>query len=559
MKKCVTVFLALAMMLGLMAPAYGVEDPAEDYAAMEAQILELQAQINELWDQMIPLQETMATRYDNYYELYGAMETWDEEMWNLSNDWDEYQWQGYNAGTLDLWEDPEDGDYLAEMKEGMGMHFPEGLNVRVDGVYLETAPMAKDGVSYLPAEALLAALGAADTQVEPVDVDGTPCLPIRLLAEEQGYEVLWDGYYEVITLINWEKLAAKLDEEFTIFNEILRASMNTVDPTKTYESKAKLDYILTLYGEEKHDDAKLSLGMNARLAGDYSAMSMDYTLGTDLSDVEDLLKDFGGQELLDGAKALNGAKYSMLLDGVQGGMYFKGSNLSKANSFLPDNAWVGMEDEAFGFAYTELMAQMKDITLGKLLVLMAKDSYDPYYMMDTMQPGCLLLLGDDVFTTSKSGATTTYTAKMDMVKLAARAARLGLFTMEDLTDLFSGGSIPTVNYTFTAKVSGEKLTAMEMKGKLTWSALTVEMDVSGTETTSEVYMAIKGRYLGKLECKGTSTMKPTTTAIPAIPTEYANYEDLMAQYYESLWGDWYDAETDAATYPLDPENNPPAL
>lgn len=533
MRRVGTALLALVMALSCFSPALAVEETT-DYEALQVQIDALYDQIDGLYEQVFQLEDQMAARYADYYEIYGDMAAWDDDTWALSDNWSDTEWDGYWAGE----EAASEGyDYLAEAKAELGMHFPEGINVRVNGAYLDAAPTAIDGVTYLSADALLAALDLEGTAVAPVDLNGVSYLPIRAVAEEAGYDVAWDGYYEVVELDNWDTVAAAIDEEFTILNTILAASMNTVDPAKTYATKGTVDYTATLYGEEKHDTASITMDVEGLVKGDYSAMSLDYGIRTDLTDLEEVIAQLGGQEALDAVNALNG-ELSLRMDGAAGGVYVKSDLWSAMDAPLPDGKWIGMEDAGFGAAYTEMMAGIREMTVGSLLVMIAKDAWAPYETLDGAVAAMKLLAGDDLFTTSKSGSVTTYTCKMDMVKLVTRAAALGLFTADDIGSLFGDTGLPTADYTITAKVSGDKLTAMTAKGNLSWSILSLEFDMDSTQTRGESWLALKSRYLGKIEMTSSTTTTVTTQAVPGVPADCLDYEALMEDYYSSLYGDY---------------------
>ena len=527
-RRAGTALLALVMTLSCVSPAMAVEE-STDYEALQAQIDAIYTQIDGLYEQVYEMEDQMSARYAGYYTTYGDMADWDDATWELSGTWTEAEWNGYWYG-MEIAEG--EHDYLAEYKAEMGMWFPEGINVCVDGRYLDTAPTAIDGVTYLPADVLLAALGLESTEVPAVELGGTACLPIRAVAQAAGYDVAWDEWYEVVEVDHWGRAAAEIDREFTVLNTILAASMNTVDPAKTYASKGSAEVLFTLYGEEKHDTAKFTMDLEGIVKGDYSAMYAGYEMAADLGDLEDVLAELGGQEVLEVIDSLNGGM-EMMLDGRNGGIYFKSDLWSGLDSPLPDDKWVAMEDGGFGAAYTGILAGLREMTVGSLLVsLAAGDRGVLEQAADVMR----LLAGDDLFAVSERGGVTTYTCKMDMVKLAARAAALGLFTAEDIGSLFGDTGLPSAHYTLTAKVSGDKLTAMTAKGELAWSVLSLEFDVDSTATKGESYLALKSRYLGKIEMTVSETVTETIRSLPAIPADCLDYNTLMEDYYATLYG-----------------------
>lgn len=527
MKRIGSALVVLALALTGLTPALAAEPDQVDYEALQAQKDALYEQIDALYEQVSSLETQMTARYIGYYEQYGDMADWDDEMWALSDTWSDAEWQGYWAGEEAAMES---GDWWAETKAEMGMPFPEGLNVEVNGTYLEQEPLALDGVTYLPAEFLLNALGLEKTQVAAVDMDGVPCLPIRAVAEEAGCEVEWDGSFALITVWDWEKIAAEIDRDFTIFNSILQADRKAVDPEKTYSSKGTVTLTGTLYGEEKNDTAALTVDMDALVAGDGSAMDMTYTLGADPGGFQDLLAacDPEVQEIL---ALLDGADFQMRMY-ADGGLYCRSNRAEYLDGAYPNDQWIGPAAYDFGALYAEMLEQMKELTVGKLIVMMAQGSGDPGGTLETRESIFRLLLGDDAFTTKTVGSTTTYTCEMDTMKLAKRAAALGLFTLEDMGSLFGNTGIPTAHYELVMKQTGEKPAAISMKGSLSWNTVRVEFEVKGDNSKSESYFALEGRYIGKLEVTSESAAAVTAKTVPAPPADAMDPMEWMELSYE---------------------------
>jgi len=549
MKRLRAALLAVMMALTCCAVPTAAAEERPDYAALQAQLDALYEQIRPLeeklgvlYEQTSTLEERLAQQYADYYERYGDMNSWDEATWALSDTWSEMEWQGYWLGMDAYWsgqfQGQEDWDWLAFHKERLGMPFPNGVNVRINGVYVQTAPIMEGGLSYLPADILLEALDLEEAELEPVELDGVSCLSIRQAAEAAGYEVAWDDYYAVIAVDNWAAVAAQIDADFTSVNAIFKAGMNTMDPAKTYESTGRVELKGTLYGEEKHDSASLTIDMDALARGDYSAFSADYTVKTDLKDFEEIVRELGGQSVLDAAQALDGRTMSLRMDGAKGGLYMKG-NLWElfGMEFLPAGKWVGVEEAELGALYTQMIEQMhQNMTVGGLLTMVAKENYQPYEMLESSVKVCKLLFADDVFTVKTLGNTTTYACEQNMVTLVTRAAALGLFTAEDLGDLFGETGIPTGAFSLTAKVTGEKLTGMSLKGNVHWSVLDLELATESTGTATKTTMALKGRWLGKLEVTGSTRMVETGKRVPGAPGTFLELEDLAEKWYRGP--DW---------------------
>ena len=513
MKRIIAMCLSLVLSLVCASPALAVEN--QEYLEKEQQLEALYSELEQTYAKIESLEEELSVYYADYYETYGDMSTWDEETSQIAEGWSDAEWAGYWLGEENCMSGY---DWLEQEKESMGMYFPNGVNVQVNGVYLAVEPYVINGVSYLPKDTLLQTLGLDSTETKTVMLNGKECLPIREVAEAIGYDVEWDSWYNLIRVTNWAVLADEIDRDFTILNAILKGSFNSVDQTKTYSSNGTIKLVATLYGDQKDDTATVTVNSSALVSGDATAMDATLTLKTDVKDMEDVVRDFGGQEFLDKATALNNKSIAYRFDANAGKMGVK-SNIWKALDIedLPENQWIGTEFLGDAQTYTAIVNEMMDTTAGSMLVMIVQNSYGSYEDLHEMHMMLALLFGDSAFTSSKSGNTTTYTCKMDMSKLLIRSAQMGLFTAEDIDDVFGGIGTPTLNYQFVATLRGDVLTNISMSGNMKWSSFNLEFDSRQSQTKAHAYIALKGRYIGKLEMTADSTSSVTNQKVPALP------------------------------------------
>ena len=100
-----------------------------------------------------------------------------------------------------------------------------------------------------------------DMGAAPFVRDGHTYIPVRAAAEALGLDVYWDDTYEAAHLTDYAALTAELDSRFTAANGIWAAIRDTIprEAGKGYESTASMRLSATLYGEEEHDTASLTM------------------------------------------------------------------------------------------------------------------------------------------------------------------------------------------------------------------------------------------------------------------------------------------------------------
>ena len=150
MKRRLALSLAALLLLGCLTPALAAEGDAE---------LSLYQQYGPWgeWpqEQKDAAEETWTDgQWDNYWTEYDA------QMWAALNRYNE----DYDRWSYARFGDPWD-EYLRVEKEEMGMPYPDGINVSLNGAYLDfggTAPLAASGCTMVPFRAFLEGLGAED-------------------------------------------------------------------------------------------------------------------------------------------------------------------------------------------------------------------------------------------------------------------------------------------------------------------------------------------------------------------------------------------------------------
>ena len=283
MKRRLALSLAALLLLGCLTPALAAEGDAD---------LSLYQQYGP-WGEWPQAQKDAAEetwtdgQWDDYWTEYDA------QMWAALNRYNE----DYDRWNYARFGDPWD-EYLRVEKEEMGMPYPDGINVSLNGAYLDfggTAPLAASGCTMVPFRAFLEGLGAEvafdgsriaaalengdslelvlgateltvtqggrittlDMGAAPFVRDGHTYIPVRAAAEALGLDVYWDDTYEAAHLTDYAALTAELDSRFTAANGIWAAIRDTIprEAGKGYESTASMRLSATLYGEEEHDTA----------------------------------------------------------------------------------------------------------------------------------------------------------------------------------------------------------------------------------------------------------------------------------------------------------------
>ena len=531
------------------------------------------------------------------YEQYGPWNTWTQEQKDAAEEsWTEEAWEQYwidyeawawlpmdqyyldNADWSMVHYDYDVGgedwhDYLVEEKTAMGMPFPEGINVSLNGVYLDFGglePMAVNGRTLVPFRALLEGMGAqvdyqdglitakteagdtltmelgsstlsytvgdklmeTDMGAAPTAVSGRVYIPVRAAAEALGLGVYWDDYYEAAYLTDWDALQAEVDSYFTCYNELMAASMAAVDWSKTYAGTGNMTLTGTLYGEKEHDSASLALDVATLQSKD--GVSADLTLGVDLGDLEDTIFSALPPEALELIHGADGDKISVILNTNEGSVYVQGGGVFQLTGEMDEDQWMGVRmDDAQRVMLSQVLSGGWEFTLGSLLVEQQKNSgwyYESPWetVMDTVLP-LRIFLGDENFTRKESGSTVTYSAHLDLLTLKDRLDELGIDYEEvGLADLLTGQvQLPDVKMDLTAKTVDGKLQTMDCSGRINVpGAFPVDMtfDMSATPLKSTCTVEFKGEYVGKITLEADSTSSVTNRTVPAAPPEGAEIQ-----------------------------------
>lgn len=553
MKRQIALFTALLLVLGCVSPALAAEEAPG------------------LYQQYGPWGEWTQEQKD------AAEENWTEAQW--SDYWAEYDTQVWNAvwqydEDYDLWSydhfEQEDtwGDYLRAEKEELGMPYPDGINVSLNGSYLDfggTPPLAVSGRTMVPFRAFLEGLGAQvdyddghitalladgdslemelgqtelirteDGKITALEMDTAPFvrdghtyIPVRAAAEALGLDVYWDESYEAAHLTDYAALTAELDQRFTAANELWTALLESgrQEPGKSYQTAWEMKLSATLYGEKTHGTASLTAEME-QLTRDGS-YRMEQGMRVDLGGMEDTLFSMLSEEELARLEAFNNSRSITLYDRESGTLYQKGAQPGMlTGEALPDDVWtstqVGELSPADELALPE--------TLGELLVQMYGYSWYYYRLSpwETVMESALpvrLLLDDDNFTRRTSGGRTTYVWKVDLPTLAKRAGSLGV--LETLT---ATGELSSLNLEGEAalrdgaleKLTGSGQAELGMLGIPATAGITLDADPG--QLTLE--MNLTGAYIGKVELSVRGTTAETSEVPVTTPPEGETVERL---------------------------------
>ena len=545
MKRRLALSLAALLLLGCLTPALAAEGDAE---------LSLYQQYGPWgeWpqEQKDAAEETWTDgQWDDYWTEYDA------QMWAALNRYNE----DYDRWSYARFGDPWD-EYLRVEKEEMGMPYPDGINVSLNGAYLDfggTAPLAASGCTMVPFRAFLEGLGAEvafdgsriaavlengdslelvlgateltvtqggrittlDMGAAPFVQDGHTYIPVRAAAEALGLDVYWDDTYEAAHLTDYAALTAELDSRFTAANGIWAAIRDTIprEAGKGYESTASMRLSATLYGEEEHDTASLTMEVK-QLTRDGS-YRMEQEQQVDLGGLGDTL--FAGLSPEELAQLENHSV--TLYDRESGTLYQKGVQLySLEGEPLPDDVWVSTQVGELPAVNTLSLPG----TLGELLVEAYGHSWYYYRsspwetVMDSALP-VRLLLDDGNFTRSASGGRTNYRWAVDLPALLERARMLGV--MEDAPAV---EGLPALDMHGEAVLRGGALEKLDGSGQMELDVLGIPADAGFTLDAApgrlELEMEFTGAYIGKVELslngRVTETAAQPVTTPPAGET-----------------------------------------
>lgn len=352
-------------------------------------------------------------------------------------------------------------------------------NVMVDGNYVEftdAAPANINGRVMVPFRAILEKLGATvswdqktksataklgdtsinfvvgkseinvtkdgKTSVKKMDVapyidksNNRTYVSTRFVAESLGYDVGWDSLNKTAVIINYDKLFAGADKEFTVFDNYLKSA--ATEKGVTYESAMDMSLNMTvsklimnlLVGSATFTkDMDLSVKMNGTVLSKDMESSADATLKLNLSD---LIKAVPAgtasvDELLALAK-LSEMKVTAYMDAEKGELYFTTNVNSVFDSTYTDKTWFKINlYEAYATTGVDLetlvsmSGSSNSVTdMSTVLDSMAAGTENSMtiYTYDEMAASYELLkgmFGNSSFKESKSGATTTYTSEFDL-------------------------------------------------------------------------------------------------------------------------------------------------
>ena len=523
------------------------------------------------------------------YQQYGPWYTWTQEQKDTATaEWSEDLWYDYwdayfvQSGTeeeqyytdMEEWDQAFYGDaweeeweqYLQSVKEALGMPYPDGINVSVNGEWLDLdglEPWGLNGRTMVPVRPFLEALGAkvdyADNVVTAVLPDGVTLeltggsttmtrvsgdkvdkiemdvpltavanrtyIPARFAGEAVGMAVAWDGDYQAAHFTDWDSIEAQIDQNFATLNTLLSIGQGQSDPEQTYRVKELVSGSMTLYGatEAENGTAAISLTVDGLVRGGQA--DLDMKLDLDLGDLKGMVTASMLEEEAAALDLLSDFEMEMRGDLDQGTLYMTGNKLGDIpGSTVGSGEWVALPLVESGEALPE-EAQTQALTVGSMLTAALKESG----VSGTGMPPCVsaldtaelldLILGDDCFTVSTAGSTTTYTLKVDTLaltdKVSALAEEKGTLDLYLLQSYLNNEL--KVDCTGAFQVRDNQLVDMELDMTVKVPALitgSTPMDISfsasGDSTEMVCTLTAGIGYGGKLEMKAEASVEETS-------------------------------------------------
>lgn len=565
MRRKLAALLAALMLLGCMGPALGAQDAQP--AAQERTAFEEFGP----WSGWTGEQKDAAGSWndEDWVKYWSDYESW---VWTQSEQYydDYYTWSAehYGYDNDDAW-----AQAVRAHRLEMGLPYPDGINVSLNGEFLDfgdAAPVAVSGRTMVPFRAFLEKLGAQvtyedghitavlpdgavlemdlnstgltatrDGGMDVLEMDVTPYvqgrrtyIPVRFAAEALGLDVMWDDDYEIAYLTDYQALLEELDGSFTSMNAILAANAAAVDLSRTYADRESFSVAGTLYGESRNDTATVAVSGSSLTSA--KGMSGDYKLSIDLGGLRDTLFSVLPGEALSLLDSLSGSTYSVIANAEEGAFYFKGSGLGKlSGGRLPDGGWIGCRTTPEDPVLRSLCLGGNGAnTVGGLVLentyiyrgLYSQSPYEQY--MDAVKP-YLLLLGDENFTVGGSGENKSYTMSLSLDALLKRARAMGL--VDEYSVPMFLNQVSGFTWKCTAQVTGGKLANISLQGGVKLKgALPVELAFSATGNADRLTgsVDVKGTYIGKLEMKLERQSAVSAKTVPAAPPAGERVQDL---------------------------------
>ena len=534
------------------------------------------------------------------YQQYGPWYTWTQEQKDTATaEWSEDLWYDYwdayfvQSGTeeeqyytdMEEWNQAFYGDawvedweqYLQSVKEALGMPYPDGINVSVNGEWLDLdglEPWGLNGRTMVPVRPFLEALGAkvdyADNVVTAVLPDGVTLeltggsttmtrvsgdkidkiemdvpltavanrtyIPARFAGEAVGMAVAWDGDYQAAHFTDWDSIEAQIDQNFATLNTLLSIGQGQSDPEQTYRVKELVSGSMTLYGatEAENGTAAISLTVDGLVRGGQA--DLDMKLDLDLGDLKEMVTASMLEEEAAALDLLSDFEMEMRGDLDQGTLYMTGNKLGDIpGSTVGSGEWVALPLVEGGETLPEEV-QAQALTVGSMLTAALKESG----VSGTGMPPCVsaldtaelldLILGDDCFTVSTAGSTTTYTLKVDTLaltdKVSALAEEKGTLDLYLLQSYLNNEL--KVDCTGAFQVRDNQLVDMELDMTVKVPALitgSTPMDISfsasGDSTEMVCTLTAGIGYGGKLEMKAEASVEETSDMPVTTPPEGA--------------------------------------
>jgi len=487
MKKLLTLFLALSMLLSLAVPTLAVETAAEE--------------------SYVDVQEEEVTPYDQGYEdgwndglAAGAEEgqadalaltpkllSYSESLWSEEATYEDGYTEGFTDGRCSGYDEAywqacgryPGEDWIVLEKGGV----PGQVNVMVEGQcidFADTCPTIEHDRTMIPVRAVMETLDAEvdyeegdqaviitkdaitvtfsigsttytvtqdgetttdemDTAAYIVPEDGRTMVPLRFLSEAFGYVVLWDSDYRTAVVVDDEALIAEVDSKFTYMNDLLAQQIQQQMGMK-YHEKDSMTGTLTLYNDQGEPSQSIfHLGVEAY--SDTETMSSRIDLSLDIKDTllsvmetyPDLFSDLDVDLRTALETDLNNITATILLT-EEGKIYL---HVPLVNSLLlgasePDKVWLELND--LGALGVDLTQTGETLTMGQALVPSLLIDQGSFNLMDNVDMATSLVeaMFGDATAVVEDG---TYTWSTD---LALMMEAMGMeLTEEDLAMLDS--------------------------------------------------------------------------------------------------------------------------
>lgn len=405
----------------------------------------------------------------------------------------------------------------------------KAVSLMANGEDVDAAIAVENGVSYTDGDTLNAILGTNLTGGR---------IAIRQAAQDAGWDVVWNAYSNQILLFHRDSLPqgdfTRLD---ALMNRLLSAAR--LEEGQSYKTTETMDLKLTAFNSLDGDKT-----CTARITAEMLQKDNRYELTVTVN-AADLLRLLPAQSLeqfqaqlgiQDLGRLLRSCKFTAILNGETGMLYFNAPFLNLVDSSISADTWYSFETDAMPFDQSNPEWDTNDFLYQTMLSESANSFWAEYAYYSYLQTQETLgsLFGPQQFT--ERGGTLTWS--LNTRSLQDLLAQEDAEAAAQIASLFKEFEVK-LSVSQNGSMTSDAVLRLDMDALAQWSqdtydapdpfytALTawalnlldfrLESHASGTASSSTSTASLHWKNQFKLEMTGRSTRQKTTAEPRALP------------------------------------------